>query len=61
MCIPEPYELYDRYSSKLDAELEQCPVCDYCKHHIQDDYAWKIAEEFYHEECAAGLFKVALW
>lgn len=59
--IPEPHELYDRYMDKQESELEKLPKCTYCQNHIHDDYAWNIDGDFFCEECATDLFRVALW
>lgn len=60
MCIPEPYELYDRYSDKREAEMEQCPECAWCGFKIQEDHAFDTKDGLVCPYCIENA-KVYLW
>lgn len=49
--IPEPYELYDRYSAEQERALQKRPICCKCREHIQDD-VYEIEGEYYCDDCA---------
>ena len=58
MCrLPEPYELYYRYSDAQEREAEKFPKCYHCEEYIFDDYLFDIDDELYHEDCFCELYR----
>lgn len=58
IAMPDAYSQWQELEREQEQWLEKRPVCAYCDQPIQEDRAWLIADEFYHEECAAHEFKV---
>jgi formylmethanofuran dehydrogenase subunit E len=57
MYIPDNYDLWKRHDAEQQAKLEELPLCDYCKEHIQDDYYYLIYDELICEECLNDNFR----
>lgn len=57
MFTNDPVADFHRYDSEQERKLEELPVCEYCRHPIQDEHLWDIEGTLYHEECAALQFR----
>lgn len=47
----DPVSDYDYYSIQQEKQLEKLPVCRECGEHIQDEYAYRINDEYICNEC----------
>ena len=46
-----PLRDFDRHEAEQEEALKRLPVCQICGERIQDEYAFNIFGDWYHEEC----------
>ena len=55
--MPDNYSQWEAREAKREAWLLSRPVCQFCKHPIQEDRLFDIDGDLYHTECAETLFR----
>ena len=51
------YQLWRSNEARLEAMLEESPICDKCRDYIQDDYYFDIGGEILSEHCLDKKYK----
>lgn len=49
--IPDNYDLWERHDAEQQRSLKNCPQCDICDKHIQEDFYWEFDGVIYCCEC----------
>lgn len=49
--LPDNYDLWERYDSERENELNKRPICDECGEHIQEEYCYHINGKHICEHC----------
>lgn len=55
--IPDNYDIWLAHEDKLEQQLADRPVCDYCEDHIQDDHFFAINGETICPDCMEAHFR----
>lgn len=55
-----PLADFNAWDMEQTRQLARLPVCDYCRHEIQDDFYFEINEEIVCEECLTRHFRKAV-
>lgn len=48
---------FARFDHQRERELNRCPVCSECGHHIQEEYIFEVGSETFCEQCMFDLFR----
>ena len=52
-----PIADFMRYDAEQQRKISLLPVCSVCKHHIQDDWCYKIEGNFFCCDCLNKLYR----
>ena len=53
--IPDNYDMWATHDNAIETKLEKLPCCAECGEHIQQEYAVRIGNSFYCDECLDGM------
>lgn len=56
--IPDYNDMIDSYLDKQEREFKKLPKCYICGRPIQDEYAFLVDGDYYHEDCMKEEFRV---
>ena len=57
MGCPDNYDAFVQHDAQQERQLDRLPVCEYCEHPIQDEYAYCIEGTWICTECMNEHFR----
>lgn len=52
------YSMWERNEREMEKRLARRPVCCQCGEHIQDEFAYRINDDLFCQDCLEACFQV---